>query len=162
MNNFSYKKDAAEGKYKLGRIFTGLTKVPELQKVFGSKINDIENVDVVLTNVSPFGKLEYAYINVPEGGSIHVGADYIKTGPEKYIYLDIIHELTHIKQHWDGRELFDESFIYVDRPTEIEAYKVAVEAARRIGLTHNEICSYLEVPWCSKEDMKRLEKAVGL
>lgn len=166
MGGFTFKRDLPEGKYKLSDVFTGLELAPELKEVFGDELNKLKDVFVVITDrikldKPPYldGKLEYAYIN---NGEVHIGTDYFRTGPENYIYLDMIHELVHIKQHWNGRELFDETYEYVDRPTEIEAYKVAAAAAKRIGLTHDEICSYLEVPWASKEDMARLEKAIGL
>lgn len=162
MQGFAFRRDLPEGKYKLSEVFTGLENIPELKKVFGEKLGDIPNIILVITRKSEVGyfeKLEYAYIN---HGEIHIGTDYIRTGDEKDIYLDIIHEMVHIKQHWDGRELFDKNYEYINRPTEIEAYKIAAEAGKRIGLSSIEISSYLEVPWVSKKDMKELEKNIGL
>src|ERR1700704_5399360 len=110
MENFKFRRDLPEGKYKLVEIFSGLDKVPELKEVFGSEIEKLSDIAVVITDKikldkPPYleGKLEYAYI---KNGEVHIGTEYIRTGPEKYIYLDIIHELVHIKQHWEGQELF--------------------------------------------------------
>lgn len=166
MLDFSCKRDLPEGKYKLADIFDGLENAPELKAIFGDKVGELKDVGVVITDKikldkPPYleGKLEYAYI---KDGEVHIGTDYITTGREDYLYLDMIHELVHIKQHWDGLELFDEKYAYVDRPTEIEAYKTAVAAAKRLGMNRQEISEYLEVPWCSKEEMTRLEKVIKL
>ncbi len=162
LGNFSFKRDLPEGKYKLLEVFTGLENIPELNRVFGDDLPKISDVTLAITlksEVGYFEKLEYAYIN---NGEVHIGTNYIRTGKEEDIYLDIIHEMVHIKQHWDGIELFNKDYEYIDRPTEIEAYKVAAEAGRRIGLSNEEISEYLAVPWVSKEDMKRLEKSIGL
>jgi hypothetical protein len=160
MNSFNFRRDLPEGKYKLTDIFSGLENAPELIEIFGKDIKKINAVALTITSTNRFGeKLEYAYIH--EGG-IHFGADYIRTGPDRYIYLDIIHELTHIKQLWNGMDLWNKTYAYVDRPTEIEAYKTAVQAAKRIGMNYPEISSYLEVPWASKEEMARLEKSLEL
>ena len=161
-NEFSFRRDLPEGKYRVADIFQGLEETPELQAIFAENISKIKDVVVVITNKSEVGyfeKLEYAYIN---NGEIHIGTNYIRTGAENDIYLDMIHELVHIKQHWDGRELFDPKYEYIDRPTEIEAYKVAAEAGKRIGLNRKEISEYLAVPWVSSEDMARLQKSINL
>jgi len=54
-------------------------------------------------------------------GSIIVNAKYLKEGEESYIYLDVVHELVHIRQRMEGKELWDKRYAYVDRPTELEA-----------------------------------------
>lgn len=77
-----------------------------------------------------------------------------------YLYLDVIHELVHVKQYLDGKELFDESYSYVDRPTEIEAYRCAVEVARKIGMTDDVIADYLYVEWITRNDHARLLKTL--
>ena len=160
MDNFRFRRDLPEGKHKLADIFTGLELAPEIMKIFGEDAVKIKDLAVEITLEDKWGgKLEYAYIH---DGGIRIGTEYIRTGPDHYIYLDMIHELTHIKQHWDGKELFDEKYSYVDRPTEIEAYKIAVDAAKRLGMNHEEISGYLEVPWASKDEMMRLEKSIGL
>jgi len=159
LEGFSFNRDLPEGGYKLREIFKGLNDVLELKEVFGEDICRLGEVEIVLTNKSKWGKLEYAYIN---DGQVHIGTDYFRSGPAHYIYLDIIHELVHIKQHWNGRELFDEHYPYVDRPTEVEAYRIALAAAGRIDMNREEISEYLKVPWASDEEMKRLEKNIGL
>jgi hypothetical protein len=76
--------------------------------------------------------------------------------------LDLIHELYHVKQFLDGRELFDPRYDYVERPTEIEAYRYTVQEARRLGLSEERICLYLKTEWMSQYDLKKLAKSVNV
>jgi hypothetical protein len=103
------------------------------------------------------------YMGVSEvDGHMIVSADYLRTGNRLDIYLDFIHELVHVKQFMEGKELFDHNFSYVERPTEVEAYKFAVEEARRLGLSDKRICDYLKTEWMDDEEFKRLAKAVDV
>jgi hypothetical protein len=77
------------------------------------------------------------------------------TGNEAHIYLDVIHELVHVRQFKEGEDLYDRRYAYLERPTEIEAYKVAVEEARRIGMSDQEIVDYLRVEWVTEEEFTR-------
>jgi hypothetical protein len=62
----------------------------------------------------------------------------------------------------DGRELFDNRYDYVDRPTEIEAYRHTVQEARRLGLNDERICEYLKTEWMGDNELKRLAKALNV
>jgi hypothetical protein len=86
----------------------------------------------------------------------------LNNGDRLDIYLDLIHELVHVKQFMDGRELFDVHYSYTERPTEVEAYRHTVEEARRLGLNDARICQYLKTEWISDQDLKRLANAVGV
>jgi hypothetical protein len=86
----------------------------------------------------------------------------LNEGDRTDIYLDLIHELVHIRQLMEGKKLFDVEYDYADRPTEIEAYQHAVDEARRLGLSDQRICDYLKTEWMSKEDLERLAKAVNV
>jgi hypothetical protein len=103
----------------------------------------------------------YLRINA-EKGSVIVNSRYLREGHEKHLYLDVIHELVHIRQHREGKELWDDRYKYVDRPTEIEAYRVAVAEARRIGLTDAELVEYLKVEWVPDEDFERFLSTLGV
>src|SRR5947199_9463605 len=97
-----------------------------------------------------------------EAGNVVAGLGYLKTGEEKIVYLDVLHELTHIRQWHAGKELWDRRYNYVDRPTEVEAYQVAVDEARRLDISDRELADYLRVDWTSREDQERLRKPVGV
>jgi len=76
--------------------------------------------------------------------------------------LDVIHELVHVKQFMEGKDLFESGYSYVDRPTEVEAYRHAVEEARRLGLNDKRICQYLRTEWMSDEDLKQLADSLNV
>jgi hypothetical protein len=95
-------------------------------------------------------------------GSIVVSAKYLREGREVDVYLDVIHELVHIRQHREGKELWDKKFEYVDRPTEIEAYRAAVKEARRLGMDEKQVADYLSVEWIPREVFERFLKNVGV
>jgi hypothetical protein len=139
------------------RVFGGFEKVGAVRTIFGEKTGDVlKELTVEITD----GR-GYLRIN-DERGSIVVNARYLKDGEEIHIYLDVIHELVHIRQHREGKELWDEKYKYVDRPTELEAYEVAVDEARRLGLTEDEVVDYLKVEWVSQEDFKRFLKNLNV
>jgi len=53
-------------------------------------------------------------------GHLMVNGNYLNNGDKTDLYLDIVHELYHVKQFMDGRELFDRRYDYVDRPTKLK------------------------------------------
>jgi len=97
-----------------------------------------------------------------ETGNIVVSLDYLRKGDERHIYLDVIHELVHIRQFMEGKELFDMRYGYLERPTEIEAYAAAVEEARRMGMNEDEIVDYLRVEWVTEDEFQLFLKTMGL
>src|SRR4030043_2414139 len=142
---------------KFPDILKGFKKVEAVKQIFGEKTEE------VLSNL----KVEFmgfgGYMGVDDvTGNLMVNARYLNSGDKVDIYLDVIHELCHIKQFMEGKELFDNRYDYVDRPTEIEAYRYTVQEARRLGLTDKRICEYLRTEWMSEDDFKRLTKAVNV
>ncbi len=148
------------GIYGIEDIFVGLKKVKVLQKVFGS---DIEIDDVFLkTKVVVDTSSHYMHVK-NEDAVIVVALDHLRNSDNTTLYLDIIHELVHVKQQRQGLDLYNKSYSYVDRPTEIEAYIVAVEEAKRLGMKNTEIMDYLQVEeWITPDEHKRLASHVGL
>jgi hypothetical protein len=151
------ERNAPVGLSPFLRVFGGFEKIEAVRAIFGEKTGDVlGGLTVEITD----GR-GYLRIN-DERGSIVVNARYLKDGSEVHIYLDVIHELVHIRQHKEGKELWDEKYKYVDRPTELEAYEVAVDEARRLGMTEDEVVDYLKVEWVSQEDFKRFLKNLGV
>lgn len=159
MDSFKVNRELPKGRYKLGEIFSGLEKVEPLQRF----IQDNGRLKYVLeeTNVTLTEEPEYMYVN-DQDGSLIIGLDYLRSGDLRYIYLDIIHELVHIRQYLDGKELFDRTYSYVDRPTEIEAYECCIEEGRRIGMNELTLADYLQVEWISRSEHRRLLKTLGV
>jgi len=105
----------------------------------------------------------FGYMGVDDNdGHLMVNKSYLNSGDKTDIYLDVVHELCHVKQHLDGKELFNPIYDYVDRPTEVEAYRYTVKEAKRLGLSNERILRYLQTEWMSDEDLKRLVKNIGI
>jgi len=159
MKGFEVNRTVSHGEFPLSHIFIGLEDSQVVQSLFGGKgpaAEALRNVCVKLDDSA-----EYMYVNDVDG-SIVVRGEYLQSASDKLLYLDIIHELVHVKQYHEGRELFDSKFSYVDRPTELEAYKVTLDEARKIGMTEAEIEDYLYVEWITKKEHKKLAKMLGV
>ncbi len=97
-----------------------------------------------------------------EDGTVLISGSYLREGPGDHLYLDILHELVHVRQQREGKDLYDRRLGYVDRPTEIEAYVVAVAEARRLGWDDGRIAEYLTVDWVRPADHRRLLRTLGV
>ncbi len=137
--------------------FQGFQKLDAIRAIFGSE------TEKVLAGLSVEFHSRRGYMGVNnDDGHLIVSAQYLRGGPERDIYLDIIHELTHVKQHLDGKELFDDRFEYVERPTEVEAFRNAVAEGRRLGMTDEELLEYLRTENMSCENLRKLASAVNV
>lgn len=147
-------QNVGSGTHKFCEVFIGFDEIEAVKKIFGNKT--AEQLDSLTVEVFP----REGYMGVSDyDGHIVASQLYLNDGEDWCIYLDVVHELVHVRQFKEGKELFDSRYGYVDRPTEIEAYQIGTEEARRIGLTEEEIFLYLEVPWISAEEHQRLAKA---
>lgn len=136
---------------RFNEFFEGFDKVEAVREIFG------DETEKVLKDLKVEFFSRRGYMGVSnDDGHLLVSADYLRNGDERDIYLDIIHELVHVKQHQNGLELHDPRYGYCDRPTEIEAFGHAVKEARRIGMTDAEIFEYLKTDWMSDDEVKRL------
>ena len=144
-----------------GRVFTDyfkdFEKVAAVQGIFGERTAEV--LRSLKVDLTWFGG--YMFVD-SSNGHLVVSARYLKIGDKVDIYLDLIHELCHVRQLMDGKELFDTRYSYVERPTEIEAYRYTVQEAKRIGLKDERICEYLKTEWLSDKDFKFLVKAVNI
>jgi len=143
--------------YQFTDYFKGFDRIEAVKKIFG---NDTEKM-LQEIRVEFAGMRSYMGVS-PVDGHILMSARYLKEGDIIDIYLDIIHELVHVRQFMEGRELFDDHFSYVERPTEIEAYHHAVEEARNLGLSEERICEYLKTEWMTEDEFKQLAEAVNV
>jgi hypothetical protein len=151
-------RNVSAGTHKFKEIFQGFETVSAVRETFG-EAKVMENLEKLTVEVFP----KDGFMGVSdEDGHIFASQFYLNEGDDWSIYLDIVHELMHVKQFERGMDLFDQRYKYVDRPTEIEAYRVAVREARKIGMLESEIFSYLEVPWISREEHERLATACGV
>ncbi len=145
------------GTYEFAEVFRGFDRVDAVEDIFGRNTKEVlAGIRVVLAS-------RRGYMHVDgETGDLHVSLPYLETADERYLYLDVIHELVHVRQFREGKELFDERYDYVDRATEIEAYQATLKEARRIGYEGEELVKYLKVDWVSDADFKRFLELLGV
>ena len=136
--------------------FKGFEKSQAVRGIFGDRTDEVlKNLKVEI--------IWFGYMGVDDyDGHLRVNGRYLTRGDKIDIYLDVIHELCHVKQHLAGKELFSAEYDYVNRPTEVEAYRYTVKEAKRLGLSDERILSYLKTEWISDEDLKRLVTNTGI
>ena len=153
----SIERKAKVGAHPFTSVFVGFEWVSAVRGIFGIR------TEKVLGDLSVEVVRGQGYMRINDHkGSIEVSAQYLRKGKDVDVYLDVIHELVHIRQHGEGKELWDKKYHYVDRPTEIEAYKVAVKEARRLGMDENEVAQYLRVEWIPEDIFERFLRNVGV
>jgi hypothetical protein len=136
--------------------FKGFEKSQAVRGIFG------DATDQVLKGLK-VQFMWFGYMGVDDNdGHLMVNKSYLNSGDKTDIYLDVVHELCHVKQHLDGKELFNPRYDYVDRPTEVEAYRYTVKEAKRLGLSDERILCYLQTEWMSDKDLERLVKNIGI
>jgi hypothetical protein len=147
------------GQYNLEEVFPDIRSYGILQTIFAGA----EEINEVIAYTRVF-IVDHAYEMFVDNkdGSITIGLAHLRTSPDDILYLDIIHELCHVQQQRQGRNLYDRRRAYVDRDTEIEAYCVTVCEARRIGLNDEAIAEYLRVAWLSPQDHQRLARRLNV
>ncbi len=148
----------SRGKHALTKVFPGLDEDPGFRALFpdGHRKEVLEKccIEAVPEDM-------YMYIDDSDG-HIVAGLEYLKTGEPWILYLDVLHELTHVRQWRAGKALWDRRYSYVDRPTEVEAYQVAVDRAKALGIRDREIADYLRVEWVTRGEHERLCRRLGL
>ncbi len=159
MKSFSVERGKPQGRYKLPEIFKGLTDSPALVDLFKDETERTRILNE--TTVEITASEDYMHVS-DEDGRLIVGSRHLKKAREQTLYLDIIHELAHVKQFEKGEDLYDPRYGYIDRPTELEAYKLSVKEARRLGWSEREIADYLLVDWITKEQRDRLAQKLGV
>jgi hypothetical protein len=157
--SFKIHRGIETGFHRLKEVFTGLDDSPALARLFDSR-KDLEKfLEGVMLRIAKSDG--YMYVD-PWDGSVVVNWRYLVEGANRDLYLDIIHELIHVRQWIQGKDLYDRRFSYAERPTEHEAYSIVVGEAKRIGMNRKEILEYLEVPWISRKDLQLMADQLGI
>lgn len=150
-------RDLDAGSFPFGEVFSGFDQVEAVRSIF------LDETKKVLKDLRVDLQARPGYLRVDdETGNVVVSLPYLKSGDERHLYLDVIHELVHIKQFIEGEELFDRRYSYLERATEIQAYGTAAKEARRIGMKNDEIVEYLRVEWVSEEEFQKLLVVIGM
>lgn len=173
---FEIARAAGAGRHRLLSVFPGLDRVPPFRRYPCSAKDRDRLAQATWVRILPRPG-EWMYVaphRVPpdadsqwrpvtsRGDCIVVGRSHLRKSPALTLYLDILHELYHVVQRWDGRSLWDDGYSYVDRPTEVEAYRFAVREAHRLKVSDAFLRSYLRVMWVSNAEHRRLLENVGV
>lgn len=144
--------------YPFERYFRGFDRLPPVRALFGARARR-----VLRSLRVEFFSARYGYMSTSDvDGHLIISRPYLETGELSTVYLDIIHELCHVRQFRAKRPLFYPKLSYVDAPSEIEAYLVTIAEGRRIGLTDAELIEYLRIEWISEAEHRRLVRRMGL
>jgi hypothetical protein len=129
--------------------FQGFEKVAAVRKVFGD-----ETEEVLARLKIGFISNRRMYMGIrDDDGNIAVGTYHLRHSTTRILYLDVVHELFHIKQWMKDKEWFTkehEKFmgrfsLYYVSPIEVPAYKHTVVEAERLGMPPEEIEEYLKM-----------------
>jgi hypothetical protein len=173
---FRVARDIPVGRHPLLAVFPGLNQLetaarhePDAEKRL--RLHEETCVQVVADDVwmyvAPFDvpksfRRRWKPVVSPDSDCIVVGSNHLKESPALTLFLDIFHELCHVRQRHDGRDLWPEKLSYVRRPTEIEAYQFVVDEARRYGVANATLREYLRVEWVEDEELLELFQTLGV
>jgi len=139
-------------------VFPGFSRLPAVKKIFTSKKTKEKVFAEMKVEIT---KRDCLYMRILNGRLL-INPTHLKKSSAKVLYLDLLHELVHVKQMMEGKDLYDENRKYFERPTEIEAYRLCVSEAKKIGMSTKEIIEYLKVEWVNEQDFEKMLKNVGV
>jgi hypothetical protein len=131
LRGFKVSRDVKTGEHKFTDVFSGLDHSPTLPRVFGTKINMLKIAQHLKLRVEDS---DWGLWLDRDTGTVCIGRRHVQVARAGFLYLDVVHVLVHVKQFLEGKELYDQTFEYVDRPTELEAYRYTIEEARTMGM----------------------------
>jgi hypothetical protein len=171
---FHLERSLGPGRYPILSVFPGLDRLetagrlePEAKarrRLFAETRVEIVAEDMwmyVAPHEKPSAFRRRDPVIAPDQDCIVVGLSHLAESPALILFLDIFHELCHIRQRQAGRELWDQQWSYVTRPTEVEAYRFVVQEGRRLGVPDGVLKEYLEVEWISSDEHQQLWVAVS-
>ena len=159
VKKFKVKRYVANGEYKLTDVFSGLESSTSLLRVFGTKTQMGKTMRHLKLRVEP---TDSGLWLDRDTGTICIGSKHLSAAKNDFLYLDVIHVLVHVRQFLEGRELYDQQFEYVERPTELEAYRYTVAEARKVGMNENEIMKYLRLDAADDSELGKLIEKIGV
>jgi hypothetical protein len=140
--------------YPFTKFFKGFEENPAVRSLFGRQ------TPRVLAGVKvEFFSARFGYMGTSDvDGHLIISTHHLRDSDFRTVYLDLVHELCHVRQFRKGRPLFYPKLSYVDAPSEIEAYRFTVKEGRRIGMRDRELLEYLKVEWISPAELRRLAR----
>jgi len=173
---FRVDRTALPGTHRLLEVFPGLDRLPAFARLPGTERARRRLARVTKVRIAPGrGWMYVAPHALPEflrragvtlwlapDDVVVVGRHHLARSARLVLYMDILHELCHVLQRWDGEDLWKEGYRYGDRPTEIRAYRFAVELGREQGATEAFLRGYLRVEWIGPKEYRTLLRGAGV
>jgi hypothetical protein len=147
----------ARGEHPYRELLPHIAKSPAARRIESPKTPLIGLIETAVVRIESGRGYVWVDDEIP---AIVLVDNYYRSADPLDLYLDLIHELTHLRQLTEGQDIWDECFRYVDRPTEIEGYAIAVEEGGRLGMTEVEILDHLSNPWMTRADVRRLRQNI--
>jgi hypothetical protein len=144
--------------YPFTRFFRGFEENPAVRSLFGAQTRRVLRSQKVEFFSARFGYMGTSDID----GHLLISTHHLRDSEFRTVYLDLVHELCHVKQFRKGKPLFYPKLSYVDAPSEIEAYRFTIREGRRIGMSDKELLDYLKVEWITPAEHRRLAKRCGI
>ncbi len=176
-DGFRALRGLSPGRHRLLEVFPGLDRLAAAERLepdaaarkalFGATEVELSDQDVWMyvaphempkTTRSP----KWRPVISPDRDCIVVGVAHLKESPLLVLFMDIFHELRHVIQRQGGANLWEPGVSYVERWTELEAYRFVVKEARRLGASDEFLREYLKVEWISEEEHRKLVESVGV
>jgi hypothetical protein len=167
---FRVDRDLLPGRHPLLEVFPGLDSLPPAQRLepdpakraalFEETCVEVVDADmwmyVAPHEMPAVRRARWKPVVSPDRDCIVVGMSHLRESPAVMLFMDIYHELCHVRQRQGGANLWPPGVSYVKRWTEVEAYRFVVEEARSLGVPNDFLRDYLKVEWISDEEHREL------
>ncbi len=167
---FRVARDLLPGRHPLLEVFPGLDSLPPARRLepdperrarlFGETCVEVVDADmwmyVAPHEIPTEARGRWKPVVAPDRDCIVVGMDHLRESPAVMLFMDIYHELCHVRQRQGGANLWEPGVSYVKRWTEVEAYRFVVEEARSLGVADAFLRDYLKVEWISDAEHREL------
>jgi hypothetical protein len=174
--DFRMERELPVGRHPILAAFPGLDRLPPgraihkdprvRRRLFDRTFVELVDADlwmyVAPWEVPAITRGRWRPVVTPGTDCIVVGRGHFRESLPLIVYLDIYHELCHILQRHAGANLFEPGVSYVERPTEVEAYRFVVEEARRLGVSDAFVREYLRVEWITQREHAQLLRSLGV
>ncbi|MGA9840348.1 MAG: hypothetical protein WBF81_03565 [Thermoplasmata archaeon] len=169
-SGFRVQRDIPVGRHPLLAVFPELDRLEPAKRLepdasrrtrlFEDTCIEVVDADmwmyVAPRSVPPSFRGRWKPVVSPNSDCIVVGKGHLSESPALMLFMDIYHELCHIRQRQGGANLWEPGVSYVKRWTEVEAYRFVVKEARTLGVSDSFLREYLKVEWISAEEHREL------
>lgn len=167
---FRVAREIPPGRHPILAVFPGLDALPpakrlepdraKRERLFQDTCVEVVDADmwmyVAPWDVPPSFRGRWKPVVSPGSDCIVVGKGHLHDSPALMLFMDIYHELCHVRQRQGGANLWEPGVSYVKRWTEVEAYRFVVKEARALGVSDEFLRDYLLVEWITAKEHREL------